>query len=138
MPPRCPRTWPVSPGAVLQSGCWPAEVPLPKYDICIVNWYDEMDGKLGVHADNSETPASLAAGYPVVSLSIGASCVFTIGGLTRKVPQREYVLDSGDLVVFGRSMRLAYHGVKKIILGTTPPELGFPEAGRLNLTFRIR
>jgi alkylated DNA repair protein (DNA oxidative demethylase) len=123
--------------AARESGFWPATQPLPRYDICIVNWYDEQEGKLGIHADNSESPASLEAGYPVVSLSIGASCVFTIGGLKRKDPQREYLLDSGDLVVFGRSMRLAYHGVKKILRGTTPAELGLPEPGRLNLTFRI-
>ena len=119
------------------TGYWAAEEPLPPYDICIVNWYDEMQGKLGAHADNSESAESLAAGYPVVSLSIGASCVFTFGGLHRKDPQRDYVLDSGDLVVFGRSLRLVYHGVKKILRGTTPSTLGLREPGRLNLTFRI-
>jgi alkylated DNA repair protein (DNA oxidative demethylase) len=119
------------------AGYWPAAVKLPPYDICIVNWYDESEGKLGVHADNSESAVSLAAGYPVVSFSIGASCGFTLGGLNRKDPQREYVLDSGDLVVFGRSLRVAYHGVKKILRGTTPRALSLPQPGRLNLTFRI-
>jgi alkylated DNA repair protein (DNA oxidative demethylase) len=123
--------------AALESGFWPRETPLPTYDICIVNWYDEHDGKLGVHADNSESATSMTAGYPVVSLSIGASCIFTIGGLKRKDPQEEFVLASGDLVLFGRSMRLAYHGVKKIVRGTAPAELKLPEPGRLNLTFRI-
>ena len=123
--------------AARATGFWPSEELLPPYDICIVNWYDEQDGKLGIHADNSESKSSMTAGYPVVSLSIGASCVFTLGGLKRKDPQREYVLDSGDLVLFGRSLRLAYHGVKKILRGTTPPELGLREPGRLNLTFRI-
>jgi len=123
--------------AVFETGFWREDAPLPPYDICIVNWYDEAHGKLGVHADNSESDASLAAGYPVVSLSIGATCIFMMGGLKRKEPQREYLLESGDLVLFGRSMRLAYHGVKKIVRGTTPPALGFAEPGRLNLTFRI-
>jgi alkylated DNA repair protein (DNA oxidative demethylase) len=124
--------------AARASGYWAANESLPPYDICIVNWYDEKEGKLGVHADNSESAASLEAGYPVVSLSIGASCVFTISGLKRTDPQREYILDSGDLVVFGRSLRLAYHGVKRLLRGTTPLELGLREPGRLNLTFRIR
>src|SRR5437588_8354916 len=81
--------------AARATGYWPATDPLPPYDICIVNWYDQKEGKLGVHADNSESKASMAAGYPVVSLSIGASCIFTIGGWKRKDPQCEFVLESG-------------------------------------------
>jgi alkylated DNA repair protein (DNA oxidative demethylase) len=124
--------------AVCATGYWHGPGVVPDYDICIVNLYDEVVGKLGVHADNSESKESLVIGYPVVSLSIGASCVFTIGSLSRKDPHVAHVLDSGDLVLFGRSMRLAYHGVTKIIKGTTPPALAFQEPGRLNLTFRIR
>jgi alkylated DNA repair protein (DNA oxidative demethylase) len=123
--------------ALDETNFWRGPEPVPPYDICIVNWYDEGSGKLGVHADNSESEKSLEAGYPVVSLSIGATCVFTFGGLTRKEPQREFLLESGDLVLFGRSLRLAYHGVKKIMRGTTPAGLGLKEPGRLNLTFRI-
>jgi alkylated DNA repair protein (DNA oxidative demethylase) len=124
--------------AVRETDYWHGPGVVPDHDICIVNLYDEAAGKLGVHADNSESTESLAAGYPVVSLSIGASCVFTIGGPSRKDPQGAHVLESGDLVLFGRSMRLAYHGVTKVLTGTTPPELGFTEPGRVNLTFRIR
>jgi alkylated DNA repair protein (DNA oxidative demethylase) len=123
--------------ALSETDYWHGPWEVPDYDICIANLYEETTGKLGVHADNSETRESLARGYPVVSLSIGASCVFTIGGLARKDPQVTYTLESGDLVLFGRSMRLAYHGVTKIIKGTTPNWLGLPEPGRLNLTFRI-
>jgi len=107
------------------------------YGTCIVNWYDEQGGKLGDHIDNSESPDSLASGYPVVSLSVGASCVFRIGGLERRGTYEEHVLESGDLVIFGRSRRLAFHGVKKILPDTTPPGLGFDEPGRINLTFRL-
>jgi alkylated DNA repair protein (DNA oxidative demethylase) len=113
----------------------PAE--LRPYATCIVNWYAEEGGKLGDHSDNSEGAEALASGYPVVSLSVGASCVFRIGGLGRRDPYDEHVLDSGDLVVFGRSRRLAFHGVKRILPGTTPAGLGFDEPGRINLTFRI-
>lgn len=107
------------------------------YDICIVNWYPEETGKMGDHVDNSETPESLASGYPVLSLSIGASAVFRIGGLVRTDPYDEMTLESGDLILFGRSRRLAYHGIKKLLAGTTPPDLGLTEAGRINLTFRV-
>jgi DNA oxidative demethylase len=107
------------------------------FDSCIVNLYSEAGSKLGDHVDNSESPAALASGYPVVSLSIGASCIFRIGGLARTDPYEQHTLDSGDLVIFGRSRRLAYHGVKKILPGTTPTDLGLPEPGRINLTFRV-
>jgi alkylated DNA repair protein (DNA oxidative demethylase) len=122
--------------ALRETHYWP-ENDLRPYDICIVNWYDEANGKLGIHCDNSETPESLASGYPVVSLSIGATALFTIGGLSRQDPQETHRLESGEVVIFGRSKRLAYHGITKILKGTTPPELGFETPGRLNLTFRV-
>jgi alkylated DNA repair protein (DNA oxidative demethylase) len=122
--------------ALRETRYWPAS-DLQPYDICIVNLYTEAEGKLGVHRDDSETKASLTSGYPVVSLSVGAACLFTIGGLKRADPQESHILESGDVVIFGRSLRLAYHGVKKILKGTTPPNLGFDQPGRLNLTFRL-
>lgn len=122
--------------ALLETGYLaPSEVR--PFEVCVVNWYGEESGKLGDHSDNSESPEALASGYPVVSLSVGASCVFRIGGLERRGPYEQHVLDSGDLVIFGRSRRLAYHGVRKILPGTTPPDLGFDEPGRINLTFRV-
>jgi DNA oxidative demethylase len=123
--------------AVEETRYWSGPGSVPNYDICIVNLYHEEEGKLGVHCDNSEGQESLNAGYPVVSLSIGATAVFTIGGLTRKDPQQRHLLESGDVVLFGRSMRLAYHGITRLVRGTTPAELGFRIPGRLNLTFRI-
>ncbi len=123
--------------ALRETDYWHGPGEVPPYDVCIVNFYDETSGKLGVHADNSETPESLARGYPVVSLSVGATAVFTIGGPSRHDPQQPHLLESGDVVLFGRSLRLAYHGVRRILRGTTPPGLGFETPGRLNLTFRI-
>lgn len=107
------------------------------YDICICNWYEESVGKLGTHQDNSESKQSLGYGYPVLSISIGASCEFVIGGTDRKDPLTKHTLKSGDIVLFGKSKRLAFHGVNKIFPGTTPVELDMPP-GRLNLTFRIK
>lgn len=107
------------------------------YDVCIVNWYPEATGRLGDHVDNSESDETKRSGYPIVSLSVGAACLFRIGGLARNDPYEQMTLESGDVVIFGRSMRLAYHGVKKILPGTTPLQLGLAEPGRINLTFRI-
>src|SRR5262245_15397356 len=100
-------------------------------DICIVNFYD-ADGRMGLHQD--EGAGSLAAGVPVVSLSIGDTARFLFGGTRRRDPIATLMLESGDAFVFGGAARLRYHGVSRILPGTAPPDLGFE--GRINLTFR--
>ncbi len=102
-------------------------------DVCILNYYD-AEGRMGLHQDKDESPASLAAGLPVVSVSIGDTARFLFGGLTRRQPIEPILLESGDAFVFGSEARLRYHGVSRIIPGTAPPTLGL--AGRFNLTFR--
>lgn len=102
-------------------------------DIALVNWY-ESDGRMGLHQDKDEGPGSIAAGQPVVSISIGDTARFLFGGLRRRDPVDALLLESGDAFVFGGPARLRYHGVSRIIAGTAPPELGI--AGRFNLTFR--
>jgi len=73
---------------------------------------------------------------PVVSLSIGASCLFRFGNTSgRSRPWTDVQLESGDLFVFGGPARLAYHGVPKTIAGTGDPDTGLP-SGRLNITLR--
>ncbi|MEU8581051.1 alpha-ketoglutarate-dependent dioxygenase AlkB family protein [Streptomyces abikoensis] len=100
------------------------------YDIALVNFYD-AGAKMGLHRDADEkSPA------PVVSLSLGDSCVFRFGhpgGRTR--PWTDVELRSGDLFVFGGPARQAYHGVPRILPGTAPPGLGLK--GRLNITLRV-
>ena len=102
-------------------------------DICIMNFYPET-AKLGLHQDKDERPETIAAGIPVVSISLGATARFRIGGTSRKEPIKTLLLKSGDAIVFGGPSRLRYHGVSGIIAGTAPPELGVE--GRDNLTFR--
>ncbi len=102
-------------------------------DICIVNHYSAAS-RMGLHQDKDESPASLAAGVPVVSFSIGDTARFLFGGLRRRDPVDTLLLESGDVFVFGGAARLRYHGVTRIRAGTAPPELEFD--GRLNLTFR--
>jgi alkylated DNA repair protein (DNA oxidative demethylase) len=102
-------------------------------DLCILNDYD-ADGRMGLHQDKDESERSIAAGLPVVSVSLGDTARFLFGGLRRKDPVEPWMLESGDAFVFGGPARLRYHGVSRIISGTAPPELGF--AGRFNLTFR--
>ena len=102
-------------------------------DICIVNWYRESS-KLGLHQDKDESPESLERGAPVVSISLGDTALFKLGGLRRRDPIETIRLESGDAFVFGGPARLRYHGVSRILPGTAPPGLGLD--GRLNLTFR--
>jgi alkylated DNA repair protein (DNA oxidative demethylase) len=102
-------------------------------DICIMNFYD-AEGRMGLHQDKDEHERSIAAGVPVVSLSIGDTARFLIGGTRRRDPVEALLLESGDAFVFGGPSRLRYHGVSRIIPGTAPPALAMN--GRFNLTFR--
>ena len=102
-------------------------------DLCILNYYD-ADGRMGLHQDKDEGERSLAAGLPVVSLSLGDTARFLFGGLKRKDPVEARLLESGDAFVFGGPARLRYHGVSRIVPGTAPRELDLD--GRFNLTFR--
>ncbi|HMF99002.1 MAG TPA: alpha-ketoglutarate-dependent dioxygenase AlkB [Vicinamibacterales bacterium] len=102
-------------------------------DLCILNFYD-ADGRMGLHQDKDESARSLAAGLPVVSVSLGDTARFLFGGLKRREPVESRLLESGDAFVFGGAARLRFHGVSRIIPGTAPPELQL--AGRFNLTFR--
>lgn len=101
-------------------------------DICIMNLYS-ADSRMGVHQDKDESPESLAAGVPIVSVSLGDAARFVIGGVTRKEPTKPLVLRSGDVLVMAGPSRLRFHGVTRIQPGTAPEGTG---PGRFNLTFR--
>ena len=102
-------------------------------DLCILNYYD-AESRMGLHQDKDESAASIEAGIPVVSISLGDTARFLFGGLRRKEPVESRLLHSGDAFVFGGPSRLRYHGVSRILPHTAPPELGL--TGRFNLTFR--
>jgi alkylated DNA repair protein (DNA oxidative demethylase) len=100
------------------------------YDIALINFYD-ADARMGMHRDADERSDA-----PVVSLSLGDTCVFRFGNTeTRTRPYTDVELRSGDLFVFGGPSRLAYHGVRRVYAGTAPSGLGL--RGRLNVTLRV-
>ncbi|MGK5631715.1 alpha-ketoglutarate-dependent dioxygenase AlkB family protein [Streptomyces sp. URMC 123] len=100
------------------------------YDIALVNHYG-AGARMGLHRDSDERSDA-----PVVSFSLGDSCVFRFGNTeTRGRPWTDVELRSGDLFVFGRESRAAYHGVPRTHPGTAPPELGL--TGRINITLRV-
>ena len=71
---------------------------------------------------------------PVVSLSLGDTGRFLLGGFHRREPPTAIDLCSGDAFVMGGPSRLRYHGVARIARGTGPSELEL--CGRVRLTFR--
>ena len=87
--------------------------------------------RLGMHQDKDERSAA-----PVVSISLGDTCVFRFGNtINRGKPYTDVELMSGDLFVFGGASRFAFHGVPKVYPGTSDPALGL--TGRLNITTRV-
>jgi alkylated DNA repair protein (DNA oxidative demethylase) len=95
---------------------------------CLVNFY--RDGaRMGLHQDRDEA----ARDAPVLSLSLGDDALFRIGGDARRGPTQSLRLKSGALLMFGGPARLAFHGIDRVIDGTSSL---LPEGGRLNLTLR--
>ena len=99
-------------------------------DAAIVNLY-APGSRLGLHQDGEEPSEA-----PVVTISLGDSCVFRMTGVDRRTsPFTDVELRSGDLLVFGGINRRIYHGVPKVLDGTGPGDLGLPP-GRLSITIR--
>jgi DNA oxidative demethylase len=119
--------WPPIPVIILAAWRELAGYPHPP-EACLVNFY-AADARMGLHQDKDEQ--EFAA--PVVSLSLGATCLFRVGGCKRSDPTVSVRLASGDAVVLGGAGRLAFHGVDRILPGTSTL---LPEGGRINLTLR--
>ena len=106
-----------------------------RFDASIVNIYDARS-KLGLHQDSAEGAGTIAAGHPVVTISLGDTCIFRFGNNdARTRPWSDVELRSGDLFVFGGPSRLAYHGVVRTIANTAPPELAL-DGTRISITVR--
>jgi DNA oxidative demethylase len=119
--------WPPIPDILLDAWRELARYPhLP--EACLVNVYGP-DARMGLHQDRDEEDLSA----PVVSLSLGDTCLFRVGGQKRSDPTRSLKLSSGDAVVLGGVARLAFHGVDRIMPGTSTL---LPEGGRINVTLR--
>jgi DNA oxidative demethylase len=121
------KPWPPLPLALLDLWRTVADYPFPP-EACLVNYYTGT-AKMGLHQDKDEQ--DFAA--PVLSVSLGDTGVFRVGGTSRKDPTQKFELKSGDVVVLGGADRLAYHGIDRILPGTSDLLL---EGGRFNLTLR--
>lgn len=125
--PETGEAWPPIPASVLELWRTVAEYPHDP-EACLVNYY-RTGAKMGLHQDSDEE--DFAA--PVVSVSLGDTAVFRIGGQERGGPTKSLRLASGDVLVMGGASRLCHHGIDRILPGTSGL---LPEGGRINLTLR--
>ena len=125
--PETGRPWPSIPSRLVRA--FAALAPdAPPPEACLINLYDPA-ARMGLHQDrDEEEPAA-----PVVSFSLGDTALFRVGGLQRNAPTRSFRLASGDAMSLAGDGRLAFHGVDRIIAGSSTLS---PEGGRINLTLR--
>lgn len=97
-------------------------------EACLVNYYNQ-GAKMGLHRDEDEE--DFAA--PVVSISLGDTAVFRIGGSERGGKTESFKIVSGDVLVMGGKSRLCYHGIDRVLSGTSTL---LKDGGRINLTLR--
>jgi alkylated DNA repair protein (DNA oxidative demethylase) len=121
------KPWPAMPDALLE--IWRTVSGTSKEpEACLVNFYAD-DARMGLHQDRDEKDLET----PVVSISLGDSCLFRVGGRERGDRTLSFKLASGDIVVLGGEGRLAFHGVDKIYPNTSTL---LKNGGRINLTLR--
>ncbi len=121
------RPWPALPAAVLD--LWRQATGVAyEPEACLINYYGPQ-AKLGLHRDEDEE----AREAPILSISLGDTALFRLGGPTRKSPTRSLRLSSGDAIVLEGPSRNWFHGVDRILPGTSRL---LEEGGRFNLTLR--
>ncbi|KAJ3029802.1 UNVERIFIED_CONTAM: hypothetical protein HDU68_011029 [Siphonaria sp. JEL0065] len=92
-----------------------------KSEAGIVNFYQLPDALMG-HQDRSEVNMDA----PLVSFSLGHSCVFVIGTENRQDKDPlpiSLILRSGDIIVMSGASRRVFHGVPRIISNSLPDHL---------------
>ena len=119
------RPWPAIPETLLK--LWTKATEYPEApEACLVNFY-RADARMGLHRDQDEE----ALDAPVLSVSLGDTGVFRFGASSRSTATLK--LCSGDVLVFGGPARLMYHGIGRILSGSSTL---LTKGGRINLTLR--
>jgi alkylated DNA repair protein (DNA oxidative demethylase) len=96
-------------------------------DACLVNRY--LPGsRLSLHQDRNERDFDA----PIVSVSLGMTATFLVGGHARADKTARIPLHHGDVAVWGGADRLRYHGVMPL-KDRPHPALG---STRINFTLR--
>jgi alkylated DNA repair protein (DNA oxidative demethylase) len=125
--PETGEPWPAIPQILFDLWEAVADYPHPP-EACLINYYQGF-AKMGLHQDRDEEDFTA----PVLSVSLGDTGIFRVGGKTRKDPTQKFELESGDVFVLGGEDRLAFHGIDRILPGTSNL---LEEGGRFNLTLR--
>lgn len=121
------KPWPAIPARLLALWDQLAGYRQPP-QACLINLY-ASGARMGLHQDRDEMDLEA----PVLSVSLGDTGIFRIGGETRGGATHSCKLQSGDVLIFGGPSRLAFHGIDRILSGTSRL---LAEGGRLNLTLR--
>lgn len=122
------KAWPAIPGAILAAWDALTGYPAPP-ECCLINFYRDEKARMGLHRDADEDTFDA----PVLSFSLGDSATFRLGSLTRGGSTSSVTLHSGTALLLAGESRLAYHGISKVMAGTSRLLSG---GGRLNLTLR--
>ena len=70
---------------------------------------------MGLHQDRDEAELT----WPVLSISLGDTALFRIGGVRRSDPTASLRLSSGDVCLLSGEARLAHHGIDRILQGSS-------------------
>lgn len=125
--PETGERWPAMPSVLLDLWSAVADYAAPP-EACLVNLY-RGGARMGLHLDADEA----AEHAPVVSVSLGDTALFRTGGTSRGDATRSLRLSSGDVVVLEGRARRCFHGVDRVVAGTSRL---IPCGGRINLTLR--
>ncbi len=121
------RPWPAIPALLLDLWRELADPHTPP-DACLVNLY-RQGARMGLHQDRDEIDMA----FPVLSVSLGDTALFRLGGLKRTDPTSSLRLASGDVCLLSGPARLAFHGIDRVLSGSSRL---IPGGGRINLTLR--
>jgi DNA oxidative demethylase len=121
------RFWPDIPKILTELWAELADPEVPP-DACLVNYYD-AEARMSLHQDRDEADFR----FPVLSVSLGDTAVFRIGGPKRSDPTTSVRLASGDVCLLAGAARLFHHGIDRILPGSSRL---IPGGGRINLTLR--
>ena len=124
------KPWPAMPPVIREIGIAAAtEAGFPAFqpNACHVNQY-APGAKLGMHQDRGEEDLV----SPIVSISLGLSCVFKMGGFERSGKSLIVPLAHGDVVVWGGPSRMRFHGVLPVKADFHPLTGEY----RINMTIR--
>ena len=120
--------WPDIPSLVLAAWDELTGYPAPP-ECCLINLYRGANARMGLHRDADEETFDA----PVLSLSLGDTATFRLGGASRRGATKSVTLHSGTALILAGEARMAYHGISRVMAGTSRLLCG---GGRLNLTLR--